>query len=41
MVGGGIGGGDGWKVGGKIEPPLQLFGQALGPRSARHRPKHA
>ena len=41
MLGGEVGGGGGWEVGGRLKPPLRLFGQALGPRSARHRPKHA
>ena len=37
----GAGGGGGWEVGGRLNPPLGLFGLAIGPRSASHRPKHA
>ena len=37
---GGVGGGSGWEAGGGLNPPLGLFGLAMGPRSASHRPKH-
>ena len=30
-----------WKAGGRLNLPLGLFGPAIGPRSASHRPKHA
>ena len=33
--------GRGWAVGGKLYPLLQLFEQAMSPRSANHNPKHA
>ena len=39
--GGGVGGGAGWEAGGRLNPQLGLFGLAMSPRSARHRPKHA
>ena len=35
------GGGGGWKAGGGLYAPLGLFGLAMSPRSASHRPKHA
>ena len=35
------GGGGGWKAGGGLNPPLELFRVAMGPRSASHMPKHA
>ena len=35
------GGGGGWEAGGWLNPPLGLFGLAMSPRSANHRPKHA
>ena len=38
---GGVGGGDGWEAGGRLDPPLGLFRLGMGPRSASHRPKHA
>ena len=41
MEGGGVGGGGGWEAGGRLNLPLGLFGLAMGPRSASHRPKHA
>ena len=31
----------GWEAGGGLNPPLGLFGLAMGLRSAIHRPKHA
>ena len=31
----------GWEAGGRLNPPLGLFGLAMGPRSASHRLKHA
>ena len=37
----GVGGGDGWEDGGGLNPPLVLFGLAMSPRSASHRPKYA
>ena len=39
--GGGVGVEGGWEAGGGLNPPLGLFGLAMGPRSASHRPKHA
>ena len=41
MGGGGTGGGGRWEAGGELNPPLGLFGLAMSPRSASHRPKHA
>ena len=38
---GGVGGGGGWAAGGRLKPPLGLFGLAISSRSASHRPKHA
>ena len=38
---GGVGGGDGWEAGGGLKLLLGLFGLAMSPRSASHRPKHA
>ena len=38
---GGAGGGGGWEVGGRLNPPLGLLGLAMRPRSASHRPKYA
>ena len=41
---GGVGGGEGWEVGGILNPPLGplgLFGLAMSPKSDSHRPKHA
>ena len=38
---GGVGGGGWWEAGGGLNLPLGPFGLAMGPRSARHRPKHA
>ena len=35
------GGGGGWEAGGRLNLSLELFGLAMGPRSARNRPKHA
>ena len=34
-------GGDGWEAGGGLNHLLGLFGLAMSPRSAIHRPKHA
>ena len=31
----------GWEAGGGLNLPLRLFGLAMGPRSASHRPKRA
>ena len=39
--GGGAGGGGGWEAVGGLNLPMRLFGLAMGPRSASHRPKHA
>ena len=39
--GGGMGMGGGWEAGGRLNLPLGLFGLAMCPRSARHRPKLA
>ena len=39
-VGGWEEGGGGWAAGGGLNPPLGLFGLAMSPRSASHRPKH-
>ena len=36
-----VGGGGGWEAGGGLNLPLGLFGQAMGPRTPSHRPKHA
>ena len=36
--GGGVGGG-GWVAGGGLNPPIGLFGVAMCPRSASHRPR--
>ena len=30
-----------WEAGGRLSPPLGLFGLGMGPTSASHRPKHA
>ena len=38
---GGIGSEGGWAATGRLYPPLGLFGQAISPRNASHRPKHA
>ena len=40
MGGGGAGVGGGWEAGGGLNLPLGLFGLAMGPGSASHRPKH-
>ena len=42
--GGGVGGGvgwveGGWETGGGLNPPTGLFGVAMYPRSASHRPR--
>ena len=37
--GGGVGGG-GWEAGGGLHRPTGLFGVAMSPRSASHRPRH-
>ena len=39
--GGGAGGGGEWEAGGRLNLSLGLFGLAMSPRSASHRPKHA
>ena len=36
-----MGGGGGYEVKGGLNPLLGLFGLAMSPRSASHRPKHA
>ena len=41
VVGGGVGDGGGWEARSGLNYPLGLFGLAMGPRSSRHRPKHA
>ena len=41
VEGGGVGGGGGWAVRGRLNPSLGLFGLTMSPRSASHRPKHA
>ena len=38
--GGGVGGGGGWEAGGGLNRPTGLFGVAMSPRSASHRPRH-
>ena len=38
--GGGVGGGGGWEAGGGLHRPTGLFGVAMSPRSASHRPRH-
>ena len=37
--GGGVGGGSEWEAGGRVNPPTGLFGVAMCPRSASHRPR--
>ena len=38
---GGVGGGwGGWEAGGGLHHPTGLFGVAMSPRSASHRPRH-
>ena len=34
-----VGGGDGWEARGRLYLPIRLFGVAMSPRSARHRPR--
>ena len=34
------GGGGGWEAGGGLHRPTGLFGVAMSPRSASHRPRH-
>ena len=41
MGGGGVGRGGGWEARGWLNPPLGLFGLAMSPQNASHRPKHA
>ena len=36
---GGAGGGGGWEARGRLNPPIKLFGLAISPRSASHRPQ--
>ena len=36
---GGVGGGGGWEAGGELYLPIGLFGVAMSPRSANHRPR--
>ena len=36
--GGGVSGGGGWAAGGGLNPLLGVFGLAMSPRSANHRP---
>ena len=38
--GGVVGGGDVWEAGGRLHCPIGLFGVAMSPRSASHRPRH-
>ena len=40
MEGGGVGGGGGKEAGGGLYLPIGLFGVAMSPRSAGHRPRH-
>ena len=40
MGGGGVGGGGWWEAGGGLHRPIRLFGVAMSPRSASHRPRH-
>ena len=43
MGGGGVGGGGGWEAGVGLHRPTglsELFGVAMSPRSASHRPRH-
>ena len=35
----GVGGGGGWEAGGGLYLPIGLFGVAMSPRSASHRPR--
>ena len=35
-----MGGGGGWEAGGGLQRPTGLFGVAMSPRSASHRPRH-
>ena len=35
----GLGDGGGWEFGGGLYPPLGIFGLAMSPRSASHRPE--
>ena len=35
-----VGGGGGWEAGGGLHRPTGLFGVAMSPRSASHRPRH-
>ena len=35
----GVGGGDGWEAAGGLKLPIRLFGVAMRPRSASHRPR--
>ena len=37
--GDGVGGGGGWEAGGGLYLPIGLFGVAMSPRSASHRPR--
>ena len=39
MRGGGVGGGGRWEAGGVLYLPIGLFGVAMSPRSASHRPR--
>ena len=36
---GGVGAGGGWEAGGRLYLPIGLFGVAMSPRSASHRPR--
>ena len=36
-----VGGRSEWEAGGGLNPPLGLFGLAMGPESASYRSKHA
>ena len=35
----GMGGGGGWEAGGRLNLSIRLFGVAMSPRSASHRPR--
>ena len=40
MGGGGVGGGGEWEAGSGLNRPIGLFGVAMSPRSASHRPRN-
>ena len=39
MGGGGVDGGGGWEAGGELYLPIGLYGVAMSPRNAIHRPR--